>query len=331
MSVTTTAETLVTCPVCGQAGFTPQGLAAHRGSRHCANRAAVASLPEARPEVAHEATADPAIELVDPKTLRAHPLLEGIPLRREDDPEFVALLDDVRLQGFLNPAQVDTQDRILCGRHRVRIAERLGRRIPVRRVPDGQAAQIILSELVLERHLSKSALAYLAVPLLEPALKEAQERRIAALKQGTRFSPSHDNIVSREETGPTVAGIAARLNISHDLLSQARKLRELLAKVAQLRGAEPARAIADQVLSGALNLGYAITAATNYTTDKTSGGNTGKRHEHARLFKQSFGKVVLHWGQATPRQREQIADDLREIARTADEGLRAEIRKAFRA
>jgi hypothetical protein len=328
MSVTTTDETLVTCPDCGQAGFSPRGLAAHRGSKHCTRRSeqrGTSSEKSGPTSPQYEAPVD----LFEPAALTVHPLLAHIPEHADHSPAFTALMESVRDQGILQPALIDADNRVLCGRHRRRAAIHLGLRLPCRRVDGAHAAGVILNELCVSRHLCKGALALLSVPLLEPALDEARERRIAILKSGGKPSIA-DSIGHAEQMGISKAAIAARLGISKDTLEQAEKLRDLLELVAQRVDKNRARAIYDQVIAGVLGLGYALTAAANYLKGNTDGGDSGKRQEHARLFVQSFNRICLHWDKATSAQRDLIRRELVTVAKVMPEELRADLRRVLK-
>ncbi|RME68559.1 MAG: hypothetical protein D6781_10610 [Verrucomicrobia bacterium] len=255
-----------------------------------------------------------AIELIDPGELSVHPLLAHVPERSEHDPVYVALLESVAEQGFLTPALIDAQGRILCGRHWRRVAAQLGCKLPCRRIEGVGAAEVILAELVVARHLPKGTLAFIAVPLLAPALQEARERRLACLRQGTEI-PERYKIAHGGETGLTKPAIAARLGFSRQLLDQAEKLRELLEKIRQRHGAEPAEAIERQVLAGELNLGYALTAAQNVIRNKEAPARLDRRREHDRFFGEYGKKLGLHWEQADAAQREAALQRLEAEAR----------------
>ncbi|BET67180.1 hypothetical protein ASA1KI_20980 [Opitutales bacterium ASA1] len=260
-----------------------------------------------------------------PDGLVPHELLAHIPERSNEDPDYLRLYADIAANGIHTPAIIDGADRILCGRHRVRIARKLRIDLPVRIVPADQAASIILSELVLARHLPKGALAYVAVPLLDPVLEAGRERRLRNLQQGQ--SPKVDSVDFRAEMGPaaTARDLAVRYGFSYDTFVQARRLRELLDEIPALQ----AREIERQLFSGELGLGYAITAATNVRRNAERPSKLDKRQEHARLFLTGWKRTLLHWNQATEEQRAEISRELRAMSAEVTPELRSELRRIF--
>lgn len=118
---------------------------------------------------------------------------------------------------------------IVDGRHRLQAAREAGiQRVPVILHPEAEALDIISGSVCARRHLSKSALAYIAV-LTHPAVAtEGAERQTSMLNRGTD-SPSRTECATGEkgsETG-TMAALAARYGVSLRLVVQACELYRL--------------------------------------------------------------------------------------------------------
>jgi hypothetical protein len=83
------------------------------------------------------------------------------------------------------PLIVTPQNEIMDGERRWLAARQLNwEEVPIMRAPASEAAVIILDSLIGQRHLTKGAKIYLAVPFLEDFVASAENRRLSKLKQG---------------------------------------------------------------------------------------------------------------------------------------------------
>lgn len=166
------------------------------------------------------------IELRDPAELTVHPVLRAVPELDKEDPRFIALVEDIRERGMDVAIIGDGTGRIVDGRARWRAA----RRLQLREVPyvvrhDSQAAGIALGTLVARRHYTKSALAYLAWPLMEPAFEESRRRRVENLKKGQQIPESGLRPLSG-----TAAALAEQFGIDRKVLFEAQKVHQEFAR-----------------------------------------------------------------------------------------------------
>jgi len=166
----------------------------------------------------------------DPAELRPHPLVKDLPRWAKDDPRFYGLCDDIRDNGIKIPLQITQDGRVLDGetcRQAARALQMDG--VPCVIVPDDQATETVLRGLVRRRHLTKSQLAFLVVPLIQPAFEESQ-RRMNWAKKGSQ-TPA--NSIRREDyqrlTTFSVAEYAENMGMSARFLQMARTLLELIA------------------------------------------------------------------------------------------------------
>ena len=123
------------------------------------------------------------VKQINPSELSLHPAVRRLPEWGNDDPRFVALVDDIRERGIEEPIKVTQTDRIIDGRHRWRAAKRLQlARVPVVDRPPEQVSQIVLQSLVQRRHYTKAALAYLVFPLIEPMVDQWYQKETQNIK-----------------------------------------------------------------------------------------------------------------------------------------------------
>lgn len=256
--------------------------------------------------------------------LTVHPLLEPLPPLALDVPEMLALIESIELHGVLRPVVVNDRHEIMSddGRSQVRAALKAGLKfVPCAVAPDEDAASIILSSLCGYRHLTKSALAYLAFPLMEAGRDARLARRTANLKSGAKSRTS--NLFP---FGETVEVLADRLGFSKQYFYQAREVHGLFTKRPDLKAAlEP------RLLSGELTLHTVRTVANNYADAELANAKLDKRAEHGRLVAELFKRASHHfrqWEQLDLFQREQAIEAVAKTVAEWPEEVRLAIRKA---
>lgn len=167
------------------------------------------------------------IEQRDPKDIykNPHAVLNDIPELPQDSVEFLAIADSVHRGGILQPLLVDEHDRVLDDESRT-LAQCAWRwklaSVPVLVCSSEDAALICLTKLASRRHLTKSALAYLCCPLLEPAFAAARAKRLENLENTQCFS----KVSSGDYRCKTVEDLASELGIKRNLLFEARKVHQ---------------------------------------------------------------------------------------------------------
>ena len=155
-----------------------------------------------------------------------HPSLKLIPELSQESDEFLALAATVKKTGFIRPLLVDEEGRLVDDHSRSlwRVAMRWQMKsVPVQLVKSADANLLIIHSLAHVRHLSKSAIAYLAEPQLQEAIKIAVLHYRQNLAKGQHF-PSPPEAA----TGlPTIEKMAEDLGLSKDTLDRAREVRSL--------------------------------------------------------------------------------------------------------
>lgn len=236
-------------------------------------------------------------EIVDPQSLRIHPLLKEAP---PPPPELLETMTaDVEERGIDQALVVDEKNRIMDGKVRLRIA--LDLQLPeivITRRPSSEAATIIVQSLLQRRHYSKSALAYLAFPFFEPMMGEARARQIASLNRGD--SRSTQNVLR----GNTAEQIARQAGVSRVLFFQAAEVHKLFKRQATWKEHfEP------KILSGELCLGYAINGMAGLSSTK---GKSRGADDQLELFHRGISTLRIRfskWDMIPQKSRTFIANE----------------------
>lgn len=164
--------------------------------------------------------------LRDLAELRPHAILRHIPEPAKDAPEVCACADAIAEQdGHVLPLIIDEAGHLLTDDSRLRwmAAQRAGvKEAPVVVQPGELAPVIALNALLHRPHFTKSALAYLAVPLLKPALDAARAHRHECLKKGQK--PVAHAVGYGEGRAQTLDQLAKTIGISPALLDSAKQV-----------------------------------------------------------------------------------------------------------
>ncbi len=270
---------------------------------------------------------------IELRELSDHPLLAPIPTWPRDSAEFAALLESIRDHGLDYPLLVDTAFQLIDGRNRRNALAVLGglggaadSRVPCKFVAQEAAAGTIISTLADRHHITKGAIAYLAFPLIAPAMADSKARFQRAQAERMRQGLISDSIGNKSKMGPprqTMPEFAARLAVAQDTLEQARKLHGIMDALSpEQRAKYEPRVLGlwqDEVGTWhePVGLGYMINGLTSLRDGKASTMATlVQRNDHARLCNGALDKVRLHWGKATAEQRAEIEDQMREDLRS---------------
>lgn len=159
-------------------------------------------------------------ELRDPKDLKVHHLLHGMPEWADNDPRLKALAGDLRDNGMIEPVKITAENRIVDGRHRWRGAKRLQlTEIPVVVVPEDHVAGIVVGSLLQRRHFTPGQRAYLLAGVIDEAFRAAQLRRANNYNK-----PTERNSVSFGAATKTPEQYADEIGVSVQYLRLAREL-----------------------------------------------------------------------------------------------------------
>jgi hypothetical protein len=158
--------------------------------------------------------------------LAVHPKVALTPELNEEASEWAAILGMTEERGeILTPLFITPDDEVLDGRHRLKAA----RACKLKTVPclviedEDDQARIILDSICARRHYTKSARAYLALPLIEEAVADSARRSLNNLKVGTK-SPKPNSVGFREKNGSEE--LAVKLGINPEYLRLARNTAE---------------------------------------------------------------------------------------------------------
>jgi len=211
------------------------------------------------------------IEPHDPTDLHVHPLKKQMPRPaswQKGGDDFNRLLEDIRERGIITPLLVSTLGEILDGEVRWMAAKILHLEVPTLVVNFAEAASVILGGLLQRQHFTKSALAYIAYPLMAKAHQEANSRRLEKLRKGQQISIPH-----AVGNGKTVTDLAQELGVARTLFEYAARLHAAFTKTPALRTEwEP------KILAGEVALGPALAGIAG-------GVAGGKRHgDQLRLW-----------------------------------------------
>ena len=241
--------------------------------------------------------------------LTVHPLLEPMPPLPYDAPEMRAMIDGIELHGVLRPVIVNARREIMTddGRSVARAAEKAGLdHLPTIVRPDEDAPALILTALCGYRHLSKSALAYLAFPLMEAGRESRLARRTSNLKAGAKSR------ASRTVTfGETVDDIAERMGFGRNHYYQGRQVHALFAQQPAYKAQmEPL------LLSGDEREQVSLQGVLAGWTGKLNEGQPRRQSDQLDLFGKAFDALRYHftrtWGSMDADRRAALAPEIRE-------------------
>ncbi|HWD20484.1 MAG TPA: hypothetical protein VHB20_14525 [Verrucomicrobiae bacterium] len=242
-----------------------------------------------------------------------------VPEWDSEDPDFIALADDVHERGVDSPL-ICFGKRIVDGRARWRAAKRYQiKQVPTVQCEESEIATIIIRSLVNRRHLTKSALAYVSYPLMATAFEEAKQRRLQILRGATGESTL--NRLSYE----SAEQLAQEIGVSRALFFQAADLHQKFAKKPDLRtDFEP------QILSGEIGLGACIAGIAGQESTK---GQKREDDSQLELFKDGLSVVATrfkYWTKFDPEQKEAAVQTIRQTVAAMPKDLRGEYARAIR-
>lgn len=160
--------------------------------------------------------------------LEPHPILKSIPAPAKDSDAVKACAEAIReSDGHLLPIVIDEHGNILTddsrlrwlGAGRAKLAE-----VPVIVQPGALAPVIALNAIVHRAHLTKSARAYLAVPLLKPAFEAARAHRLDGLKNGQNTNVPRPDLRSGPSPCATKTELAEKLGFTDRMIRMAEEV-----------------------------------------------------------------------------------------------------------
>lgn len=153
-----------------------------------------------------------------------HPAVKAIPVLTDE--EMLPIRAGMKYGGeMIQPLLIDDQGRLLSDTSRTHwlcAKARQLKEVPVCICAAGDVHLILIRDLAHRRHLSKSAIAYLAVPNLQPALDAARMRQLENLRK----SPENAEAYSVGFEAKTLHELARELGISDYTLDMAVQVRK---------------------------------------------------------------------------------------------------------
>ena len=167
------------------------------------------------------------IQTRDPQHLKNKylPALRAMPELPEDSEEFLGICAGLKAAGFTEPILINQADQVIDDHSRTLLRAALRWQlaaVPVQQCSNEEAPLLRIKRLAHYRHLSKSAIAYLAVPDLDDAFEIARAQKLEKLKKGQEIPV----VRSADDGALTVDDLAAELGIGRTALFAARQVRK---------------------------------------------------------------------------------------------------------
>ena len=165
------------------------------------------------------------IEYRDPVHLRNKytPALKRLPELPDSATEFLAFCSGLKKAGFTRPILLDENEQVIDDHSRMQLRAALRwqmKEVPVQLCSSADAPMLLIHSMAHVRHLSKSAIAYLAYPNLAPAMEASRLRRLENLRKGQEIPESCSVAIGDQ----TAEELGIELGIGRELLRMARDL-----------------------------------------------------------------------------------------------------------
>ncbi|HVU26525.1 MAG TPA: ParB/RepB/Spo0J family partition protein [Verrucomicrobiae bacterium] len=272
-------------------------------------------------------------EIRDPQDLKPLPFVKQMPRWANNSDEAKGLRDDIKTNGLKHPLQITASGVLIDGETRRQAVMLLQwKKVECEIVPDEEANEIILREIVRRRNLSKGQRAYLVAPMLAEVFASIGARLVKNFKK-PNVSPNADSIGVGNEKGLISVGVgrsiesfALLMGFSKDVLDQARWLHDTFKKRPDLRDEfEPK--ILD--LEKPMGLGAAKAGIVFLLNDdeksksgqKHGGGKSEDAQRQMELFGEIFEDTLArwdYWQKFGDRLRSEHFQEIREMAAEVD-------------
>jgi hypothetical protein len=274
----------------------------------------------------------------DPAELSIHPVIKGIPTWDKEDARYKAMVEDVRARGIDQALIIDSENRILDGRHRWKIAKDLQlASVPVLIKKQDEVLGVAVNSLLQRKHYTKGQLAYILAPLLEDAFQESERRRLSKLAQNA------DNLRCEfSSQRPKTAGEwADQIGISARLFQQARELHELFRKHPEKRDLTDEDGVREEMITLRTfyearilreEKPYGLGAVKAGIMASLSPNNRSQREpKQMELFGQAFGDLAVRWKRVVAHGPEEAREAVKTYVAGLPEDLCEVIESAIKA
>lgn len=280
----------------------------------------------------------PSIEFRDPQDLSLSPARKALPQMpgwEKDGPCYIALVENIRYRGIVEPLLIDPEDRIIRGADRWRAAKQLQlEKVPVI-VRQGDAANIIVGDKALKKRLpNASALAFYIYPLMATAYEESCDHHLEYFKSHGR-SPNLDAVRKPRKA----EDFAQEIGVGRQYFFDAKKVHELFAahpeprdieddETGELRESTTFREYySRRILLGEVRLGAVVAGIAGHLSSKRKPRPETK---YFALFVKGFQRLA-YFDKLADGERVKAGEILREtVAGLSDEAF-TEFKRAVRA
>lgn len=132
-----------------------------------------------------QGTQDGHIIMVNPSQLKVHPEIENFPGLSAG--QLLALTNDIRAKGVLDPLRINSKNQVLDGRHRLKIAIELHLpTVPVFIDDESNPIEVAIRTALLKRHFNQSMAAFTLFEYFPGLRSDRQDRQKKFLLRGTK-------------------------------------------------------------------------------------------------------------------------------------------------
>lgn len=259
------------------------------------------------------------MKYIDPAELKPHSLRTKLQTYADDDPRYIALVDDIKDRGIQLPLLITSDARIVDGLSKWRAAKRLQlKTVPVITIPDEEVALTIVQTLLQRRHFTKGALAYLTFPLVADAADEVKKR-------GSKYF----TWINALSTNEVLTALVERTGIGLRVYLQAKELHKIFAEREDLKAKfEP------EIIEGEIGLGAAVAGANYLIKGNKTGGAPKEVTKQLDLFTDGFKTMQTrykYWDNFDLPQKETAVRVIRNTVSAMPPTLRTEWKRAINA
>ena len=141
-----------------------------------------------------------------------------------DEEQYLALVEDIRTNGFLNAVKVTGERMLIDGRNRLCASIDVSLDAPVETYNPADPVQYIVSENVKRRHLTVGQRAMIGTSVEEYYAVEGEKRRLANLKQNKAIDTPNSGKRNRDNASAQKA--AKAVDVGHDSIEKAKTIKQ---------------------------------------------------------------------------------------------------------
>ena len=151
-----------------------------------------------------------------------HPAAEIVPMMEAE--QYIALVEDVRANGFLNPVKVTKDNLVIDGRNRLCASIDAFLDVPIEEYNPADPVQYIVSENVRRRHLTVGQRAMIGTSIEEYYAADAKRRQ--GVKVDLPTNPNIEENSPHGEIGRSAEKAGKAVNVSDKSIKQAKAIKQ---------------------------------------------------------------------------------------------------------